>query len=197
MNTRISTLLTLLFVTLFSLTPILSQAHCDSMDGPVVQDAQVALENGDITPVLKWITEEQEREVRTTFSETLEIRDMNEKVRKVADRHFLETLVRLHRESEGAPYTGLKPAGTDFGPAIPAGDNALETGSLKEVRNLIVKTFEEGLHQHFDEMIEAKDYNPENIEAGREFVHKYVKFMHYVEPVYEAVKAENATPHSH
>ena len=30
-------------------------AHCDSMDGPVVADAQRAIAAKDVTPVLKWI----------------------------------------------------------------------------------------------------------------------------------------------
>ena len=43
-----------------------------------------------------------------------------EAAKTLADRYFMETAVRLHRLGEKAPYTGLKPAGTDFGPAIGA-----------------------------------------------------------------------------
>lgn len=177
--------------------PKQTEAHCDSMDGPVVEAAQEALETGNVNLVLIWVNQEQEAEIRKSFRETLTVRDENEKVREMADSYFFETLVRLHRESEGAPYTGLKPAGTDFGPVIPAGDHALKTGSLKELRDLIVSEFETGLHAYFDEMMEAKAFDPHNIEAGREFVHKYVEFMHYAEPVYKAAKAEEATPHNH
>lgn len=177
--------------------PKQSEAHCDSMDGPVVLAAQEALETGNVNLILIWVNEEQEDQIRNSFQQTLDVRDENEQVREMADMYFFETLVRLHRESEGAPYTGLKPAGTDFGPVIPAGGHALETGSLKELRNLIVQEFEAGLHAYFDEMMEAKEFAPNDIEAGRDFVHKYVEFMHYAEPVYEAVKAEKATNHAH
>lgn len=172
-------------------------AHCDSMDGPVVLAAQEALETKNVNLVLIWVNEGQEQELRASFRQTLEVRGNSEKVRKLADRYFFETVVRLHRESEGAPYTGLKPAGTDFGPAIPAADKALESGSLAEVRDLIVEKFEEELHAYFDNVMGAKEFDPENIEAGREFVRKYVQFMHYVEPVYETVKADNAAARSH
>jgi hypothetical protein len=37
---------------------------------------------------------------------------------------------RLHRPGEGAPYTGLKPAGQDFGPVIPAAEHAIESRDL-------------------------------------------------------------------
>lgn len=114
MKIHISTLPIFLVIALFSLMPMLTEAYCDSMDGPVVQNAQTALDTGDITPVLKWITEEQEREVETTFNEVLEIRDRDQNVQKVADRHLFETVVRLHCEAERAPHKGLKPVGTDF-----------------------------------------------------------------------------------
>jgi hypothetical protein len=43
--------------------------------------------------------------------------------------YFFETRVCVHREGEGAAYTGLKPAGLDLGPDIPAADKALESGN--------------------------------------------------------------------
>lgn len=185
----------LLFTSLF--IPGNAGAHCDSMDGPVVQAAKEALETGDVNLVLIWVNEAQEDHMRESFRNTLEVRNENEKVREMADTWFFETLVRLHRESEGAPYTGLKPAGTDFGPVIPAGDKALKTGSLKELRDLIVREFEAELHFYFDEMMKANNFDPNDVQAGREFVHKYVEFMHYAEPVYEVVRAENAPGHNH
>ena len=196
-----STIKSSLLITALLLTGLMlpkqAEAHCDSMDGPVVLAAQEALETGDVNLVLIWVNEEQEDQIRTSFQQTLDVRDENEQVREMADMYFFETLVRLHRESEGATYTGLKPAGTDFGPVIPAGDHALETGSLKELRDLIVREFEAGLHAYFDEMMEAKEFDANDVEAGRDFVHKYVEFMHYAAPVYSAVKAEGATEHAH
>lgn len=185
----------LIFAGLF--VPKNADAHCDSMGGPVVLAAKEALKTGNVNLVFIWVNENQEEQIRRSFQQTLDVRNENEKVREMADMYFFETLVRLHRESEGAPYTGLKPANTDFGPVIPAGDHALETGSLKELRNLIVKEFEAGLHAYFDEMMKSKGYDPNEIEAGRDFVHNYVKFMHYAEPVYEAIKAEGAAGHNH
>jgi hypothetical protein len=201
-NTMYPTILkSSLFIAILLITglmlPKTAEAHCDSMDGPVVLAAQNALETGDVNLVLIWVTADQENEIRTSFQKTLEVRDVNENVRELADTYFFETLVRLHRESEGAPYTGLKPAGTDFGPVIPAGDHALETGSLRELRDLIVREFEAGLHAYFDAMMEANNFDPSDIEAGREFVHKYVAFMHYAEPVYNAVKADVTVNQAH
>jgi tetratricopeptide (TPR) repeat protein len=37
-------------------------------------------------------------------------------------------VVRIHRAGEGAPYTGLKPAGLSEGPIIPIAEKAIEIG---------------------------------------------------------------------
>src|SRR5690606_18093316 len=75
-------------------------AHCDTVDGPVVKDAQRALAGSDVTPVLKWIPKEDEAEIRDAFDMALAVRGESDKVRHVADRYFFETLVRVHRASE-------------------------------------------------------------------------------------------------
>jgi hypothetical protein len=95
-----------------------SAAHCDTMNGPVVAAAQTALRAGDVTPVLKWVRKEHEPEVRAAFARTLKVRATGDDARQLADVYFFETLVRLHRAGEGAPYTGLKPAGSEIEPAV-------------------------------------------------------------------------------
>src|SRR5690606_29168597 len=105
-------------------------AHCDSMDGPVVADARRALDQKSVDPVLKWIDEKDADVVRQTFEMTLGVRDESEAARTIADRYFFETLVRLHRASEGEGFTGLKPAGS-VEPGIAAADRALATGKIE------------------------------------------------------------------
>jgi hypothetical protein len=84
-------------------------AHCDTLDGPVVQTARTALEKGDITPLLKWVRVEDEKEIKDAFEKTLAVRRKGAEAKELADMYFFETLVRIHRAGEGAPYTGLKP----------------------------------------------------------------------------------------
>jgi len=88
------------------LSPRPAHAHCDTLDGPVVKDARIALESKDVTPVLKWIRLDKEGEIREAFQRTLTVRPLGPEARALADRFFFETLVRVHREGEGAPYTG-------------------------------------------------------------------------------------------
>jgi hypothetical protein len=50
----------------------------------------------------------------------------------------------VHRAGEGAACTGLKPAGTDFEPAIPAAERAVE---LSQVKALLSEEVEHALHE--------------------------------------------------
>ena len=111
-------LLVVTFVGALVIAAVPARAHCDTEDGPVVSDAKAALTSGDVTPVLKWVRPADEPEIRTAFATTLAVRGNGDASRKLADRWFFETLVRVHRAGEGAPYTGLKPAG---GPGLRGG----------------------------------------------------------------------------
>jgi hypothetical protein len=85
-------------------------AHCDTLDGPVVVDARAALAAGDVTEVLKWVQAGDEPEIRAAFDRTLAVRAAGGAALELADTWFFETLVRVHRAGEGAPYTA-SPAG--------------------------------------------------------------------------------------
>lgn len=163
-------------------------AHCDTLDGPVVKACQKSLETGNINYTLIWVQEKDEQIIKDAFKKTLEVRKLNNEARDLADMNFFETVVRIHRMGEGASYDGVKPAGTDMGPAIPAGDEALKTGSVKEVEKLLEETLRDGLHKHFHEVMEKKAYDPDNVNAGREYVKAYVEYIHYVERLYDAMK---------
>jgi hypothetical protein len=121
-----------------------ASAHCDGLDGPVVSAARKALDSGDPNPVLIWVQPKDEAEVRHAFAEAVAVRKLSPQAREMADRYFFETLVRVHRAGEGAPYTGLKPAGRDLGPAIPLADKAVATGSEAELASFVSKEAERG-----------------------------------------------------
>lgn len=168
------------------LAPLPAMAHCDSLDGPVIKAARTAFTTGDVNLVLVWVQPKDEGEIRESFRRAQEVRKLGPEAQKLADQYFFETLVRIHRAGEGAPYTGLKPAGADFGPALPASDKALESGDLKPLWKLLNDTIHATLHQRFEAAVKAKSYNTGDLKAGREFVASYVGFVHYVEAIYSA-----------
>lgn len=168
-------------------------AHCDTLGGPVIKAAEKALETNDVNPVLIWVQKKDDGEIKKAFEKTIAVRRLNPQAKDLADKYFFETLVRIHRSGEGMPYTGLKPADTDLGPAIPAADKALEDGKLEPVVKLLTDEMHKGLHENFKHAIDKKKYDKDNVDKGREYVEAYVKYVHYVEGIYEAAKkSENA-----
>ena len=159
-------------------------AHCDTLDGPVVVDARSALEHRDVTPVLKWVSPDDEAEVRSAFDQAIAVRGLNRAAQTLADRYFFETLVRLHRAGEGAPFTGVKPAGTELNAAVTDADAALESGSVDRVADLVTEAAEQGTRVRFAAVMEAKRHVGASVEAGRAYVAAYVEFIHYVERLY-------------
>jgi hypothetical protein len=179
--------LTIGVVTALLLIPATARAHCDSLDGPVVKAAQRALETGEVNRAFVWVTAFDEAEVRTAFEKALTVRALGGTARELADQFFFETLVRLHRRSEGEPYTGLKPAGSDLGPLIPTADRAILEKSAKPLVDLLTREVAQGVRWHFEAVMGARIFPGASVEAGRRYVGAYIDFMHYLEQLEEAL----------
>jgi uncharacterized protein DUF6448 len=171
-----------------------ASAHCDSVAGPVVQDARAALEQGDPTPVLKWVRKEHEQEIRSVFRQTMVVRAKGDDAKALADQHFFETLVRVHRAGEGEAFSGLKPASaTDEG--IAAADRALQLRSGAELSKSMSAAVAEGIRARFALALERKQHAASSIEAGRDYVEAYVDYIHFVEAVNRL--ASHGASHAH
>ncbi len=159
--------------------------HCDGVDGPVVTLARKALDSGNVNVVLPWVRKDDEVEIRRAFEHAVSVRKLGPQAKMLADHHFFETLVRVHRAGEGAPYTGLKPAGRDLGPAIPAADLALEDGSVEKVVGLLTEAVRQGVRKHFHAAMSHTKFDVNDVTAGREYVEAYVPYIHYVERLWQ------------
>lgn len=80
---------------------------------------------------------------------------------------------------------GLKPAGTDLGPVIPVADKAFQDGSPDALLKLFAVPARAEIQGRFREAITKKNFNENDIEAGREYVKAYITFMHHIEHLYE------------
>jgi len=174
--------------------PAVAGAHCDTLDGPVVGAARAALAAGDITPVLQWVQPDHEAALRTAFQRTLAVRVASPAARELADEYFFETLVRLHREGEGFPYTGLQPAGAPIAPAIRAADAALASGDADALVEQLTAAVAAGVRERFAAARAAQAHAGHNVAAGRHFVATYVALTHYVEAL--AATAEGHAAHA-
>jgi hypothetical protein len=172
----------------------ISYAHCDTLDGPVGQAARAALQAGDVATVLKWVGPNEEKEISEVFAKTLKARAAGADARDVADLHFFETLVRLHRAGEGVGYTGLKPAG-EIENGIAAADEAIDH---HELATEIAKAVAAGVRTRFAKVAQAEKHADENVQAGRVYVKAYVEYIHYVEAAHAlASRASDDQHHIH
>ncbi len=177
-----------------------AQAHCDSIDGPVARAALAALDTGNVNLALPYAPSAAESEIKAAFAQSLKVRVLGPQAKELADRAFIETTVRLHRAGEGAPYTGLKPAGVDHGPAILVAERAVDTGDLAQVEALLTEQVGHGLRARWVRVLETRTAAKEaktaaDVPAARERVSAELGFVTYVEAIRQAV--HGALSHDH
>ena len=179
-------LIGLLTVFMF-LFPAKSFAHCESYDGPVIKDAYKALETNNVNLVMKWIDKEQEKEIIPLFHKTYSLKNNDREIYGIVEKHFLETLVRLHRETEGAAYTGLKPAGTTKA-IIVLTDMAIVTQNADELAQKLNKHIEKVIREKYDQVAALYNSRDESPELGREYVKAYVDYTHTLEALHDILE---------
>jgi len=153
---------------------------CDTLNHPIVKKTQVALEKGDVKPIMKWVNKEKKKEIHDLFKKTLIVRNQGKEAQDIADRYFLETFVSLHLAGEGETYTSKTPAGV-VEPVVIEADKNLEPVSVDTLVKFITRKIREGIHERFAKVKEAGKHADHNIEAKREYMEAYIQFTHYAE----------------
>ncbi|HET7011239.1 MAG TPA: DUF6448 family protein [Anaerolineales bacterium] len=169
--------------------------HCDSMDGPVVTAARKALEAADVNLILPYVHKAGEDEVRKAFERVVKVRQDGDLTREIADLYLFETVVRVHRAGEGAPYTGLKPAGLSEGPVIPVAEEAIETGSPDELVQVLCDTVRKEVLHKFERLMHLKEHAGQGVESAREYVEAMLGLQVWSHKLYGCAKAEPHDEH--
>lgn len=163
-----------------------AEAHCDSLDGPVAKAAQEALAGGNARGVLAYVPQSAEAELSAALARSLKVRGLGPEAQSLADQSFIETAVRLHRAGEGAAYTGLKPAGLDHGPAIPAAEEAIAKGTLTPLEETVVAQIRTGLAHRLAEVQETEPGPAADVAAARRHASAELGFITYAEALRQA-----------
>lgn len=201
MKTRIIFLVAFILVT--SLFQNQTFAHCDTMDWPLILDAQKSLETKDPNYFLIWVQKKDEATMLEEFNKTLSLKQANPENSENIDKAFLEKLVKIHREWEWAEYTWLKPAGSITNPVIILWDKSFETKDSTKLEEYFAKTITDEIKHRFQKVIEKQNYAKEDLAAGREYIAEYITFLHWAEWVEEMMKkkithhVENAGSEAH
>jgi len=198
LQTRKSYLQTILPIVFASLLIVFgtlpASAHCDSFDGPVIKEATKALETNNVNLVLKWVTKEQEQEIISLFNKTYSLKSGDKEVYAIVEKHFLETLVRLHRETEGAPYTGLKPAGTTK-PIIQMTDETIQEGNVEDFLVKLNNHIDQVIREKYQKVADLNKVKDKSLAQGRAYVEAYVDYTHTVEAIHDIT--EHGGGHGH
>ena len=157
-----------------------ARAHCDTLSGPVVSAARLALRTNDVTPALKWVRDTEEAEVRAAFRRTTAVRGLSPAAGELADQFFFETLVRLHRLGEGEPYRGLQSL-PEIDEAVDLADTAVMSGDVEPLARFVTERVTAGVRERFARVRDLKRYADDSVAAGRRYVAAYVDFIHFVE----------------
>lgn len=163
------------------LQPLRASAHCDTMDGPTAQDGLQALETGNIALALKWVSPADEGELREVYDKARTARDQGAAAREVADRWFVENLIRVHRAGEGASFSGVQPHGVPVDERVAAADAAIAQGDLAPLAGLVPADRWAELERRFATVLERREYDVTDVVAGRSYIAAYVSFFKYAE----------------
>ncbi len=151
--------------------------HCDTMDGPVVTACKTALKTGNVNYVLPFVPKDAEEALSQAFNKVQKARELGADAAEVADTWFFETAVRLHREGEGANYTGLKPAGLDWGPVVPLAEKDIEKEDPTDTIEFLKSVLEENMLEKFRAAISKKNYQLDDVDAARGYTEAMLHFV--------------------
>ncbi|NLT53954.1 MAG: hypothetical protein GXX79_05175 [Actinomycetales bacterium] len=166
------------------------------MDGPVVMAAVRALDAGEVNLVLPYVPLDGEDEVRDAFARVCAARTVPE-VRDLADQYFFETVVRIHRAGEGAPYTGLRPAGLGEGPVIPVARRAVTGGSAEELVTVLSDLLREEVARRFQRVMELRQHADGPVPLAREYVEAVLGLQVWSHQLHLAMAADPHGDHGH
>jgi hypothetical protein len=159
----------------------ISFAHCDTMDGPLIKDAKIAINTNNVNYVLKWVQPENETEIKEAFFLTMKVRKLSADAQNLADKYFFETVVRLHRSGEGVPFTGVKPSGIPIDEKVLAADKSIEIGNLSPLKDLVPEEMLPELQERFNKAMSLKNFDVNNVSEGREYIEAYVQFFKFAD----------------
>jgi len=186
-------------ILVFSMSVFLSStafAHCDTMDGPLIADAKRAIEKNNVNYVLKWVMPEHEKEIVDVFNLSMKVRGLSPEATEISEKYFFDVLVRVHRSGEGVPFTGVKPSGTPIDAKILAADKSIEVGNLSPLEGKVAKKDLPELTKRFKKVISLKNYDVNDVKAGREYIEAYVQFFKFAEGEEHADESHGQAKHS-
>jgi hypothetical protein len=164
--------------------------YYDTMDGPIVTAAELALEMENVNYVLPFVKKEFETELKEAFDNAVIVRELSGEAAEVADQWFFETAVRLHMVGVGKPYTGIKHSGLNREHIILKAYSAIENQDKTALETLLLDSLREAIETRFEVTISKKDYDVNDIDAAREYMNFERDFVEFCNELLELIKSK-------
>lgn len=130
---------------------VVMNTYIDMLNDSVVKMKQAVFKKGDVTPILRLMKKENEKEIRDPFEKTLSKRNKRKEAQEVVEA------------------------------AVVAADKDLETMSEEALIKLITGKATKDIRKYFAKVKEARKRANHSIDAYREYMAEYIKFTHQAE----------------
>lgn len=153
--------------------------YWDTMDGPIVTAAELALEMENVNYILPFVKKEFETEIKEAFDNTIIVRELSGEAAEVADYWFFETAVRLYMLGVGKPYTGIKHSSSKNDQVILEAYKAIENQDKTAFETFLVDSLRETLEIKYEITVSKKDYDVNDTDAAREYMNSMYDFIEF------------------
>ena len=167
--------------------------HCDTMDGPVVTAAELALEMENVNYIIPFVKRDFEGELKDAFDRTIIVRELSGDAAEVADFWFFETAVRLHMLGEGKPYNGIKHSGLYLGPVIHKAEEAIDSGDKTELEEFLMDYIVGEFEGRFEAAVSKKEYDINDVDDARDYVNSMIGFVRFSHQLYKLVEKTSSS----
>lgn len=165
--------------------------YCATLEGPIVSAAKKAIETVNIAYVLPWVSKEQEVKVRQAFDLTFHAREKGGDAQVLADKWFIETILRLHLHNDGIPFNGIEPTEESVASVMTTVERVVLHEDDTYLSEWLHGSLENTLKVHLAHIHKTRPHDPADTEAAREYAHAVHALYRFAEETYCAITAQN------
>ncbi|MTK12512.1 MAG: hypothetical protein F8N39_10635 [Clostridiaceae bacterium] len=163
--------------------------YWDTMDGPIVTAAELALEMENVNYILPFVKKKFETELKEAFDNTVIVRELSGEAAEVADYWFFETAVRLYMLGVGKPYKGIKQSRHKNDRVIHEAYKAIENQDKTAFETFLMDSLRETLETKYEITVSKKDYDVNDTDSAREYMNSMQDFVEFSIEIFRIIES--------
>jgi len=167
----------------------------DAGNGPILKAAKIALETGNPNYILIWIPEESENTYKNLLEKTCCERSVRKNTGDCAIGWYFETVNRFHYAGRCPHYVNMKSDGLYGSQIIPDVEGAIESGNFEKIIARIPDSHVADARERFHRVRNKRNYDINNIAAGRAYVSAFITFIEYVQNLSSGIIRDEGRVH--